>query len=230
MLSKPLLYVFDHQIISLMFRPRGINFLFSKSTDNPLQKLVKCLHYDLKQNSFKLLRFKCVSNMNMANDLKMLKTLCTNINSLSTSNFSNYEENLKRNYKSAGLRINYVPEVSNLSCNYYSNSLIHNDTVQDQTKSIKSIRKLIGELTVDERRDILLDLQLEEAAVRKKEAEEKLASWHWRSKFGRPTSVHPSTVDPSGTYCEIPQDWLIKKVAESVKINPPTFSDLRKHW
>ncbi|XP_076041569.1 transmembrane protein 65 isoform X2 [Oratosquilla oratoria] len=48
----------------------------------------------------------------------------------------------------------------------------------------------------------------------------------WRSKFGRPSSVPPLGADPTGTYCEIPQDWLEKKVAEKRKPVKPTGAEL----
>lgn len=41
---------------------------------------------------------------------------------------------------------------------------------------------------------------------------DKLAGQRWRTKLGRPSKV-PSLgdVDPTGTYCPVPEDWLKKK-------------------
>ncbi|RLU15362.1 hypothetical protein DMN91_012356 [Ooceraea biroi] len=40
----------------------------------------------------------------------------------------------------------------------------------------------------------------------------QLAAFRWRSKFGRPSKI-PSLgeVDPTGTYCPVPDDWLNQK-------------------
>lgn len=40
----------------------------------------------------------------------------------------------------------------------------------------------------------------------------QLAAFRWRSKFGRPAGV-PSLgeVDPTGSYCAVPDDWLLRK-------------------
>lgn len=41
---------------------------------------------------------------------------------------------------------------------------------------------------------------------------DKLAGRRWRSKLGRPSKVPTlGDVDPTGTYCPVPEDWLKKK-------------------
>lgn len=41
---------------------------------------------------------------------------------------------------------------------------------------------------------------------------DKLAGQRWRSKLGRPSKVPTlGDVDPTGTYCPVPEDWLKKK-------------------
>ncbi|KAL4704508.1 hypothetical protein ACJJTC_007627 [Scirpophaga incertulas] len=70
----------------------------------------------------------------------------------------------------------------------------------------------------DEERKLLLTALQEYESNRVKEAfEDKLAGLRWRSKFGRPSKV-PSLgdVDPTGTYCPVPEDWLKKKYASTV--------------
>lgn len=41
----------------------------------------------------------------------------------------------------------------------------------------------------------------------------QLAATVWRSRFGRPARLKPSLgdVDPTGSYCAVPEDWLQKK-------------------
>lgn len=52
---------------------------------------------------------------------------------------------------------------------------------------------------------------------------DQIAAFRWRSKFGRPSKVPKlGDVDPTGTYCKIPEDWLLRKygttvVAESIR-------------
>lgn len=39
-----------------------------------------------------------------------------------------------------------------------------------------------------------------------------MAATRWRSKFGRPVKVPKlGDVDPTGSYCPMPEDWLQKK-------------------
>nr|CAD7258475.1 unnamed protein product [Timema shepardi] len=42
--------------------------------------------------------------------------------------------------------------------------------------------------------------------------EGQLAGTRWRSKFGRPSKLpHLGDVDPTGSYCPVPEDWLMRK-------------------
>lgn len=42
--------------------------------------------------------------------------------------------------------------------------------------------------------------------------EGQLAASRWRSKFGRPSKVpRLGDVDPTGSYCPLPEDWLKRK-------------------
>lgn len=46
---------------------------------------------------------------------------------------------------------------------------------------------------------------------------DKLAGQRWRTKLGRPSKVPTlGDVDPTGTYCPVPEDWLKKKYGESL--------------
>lgn len=47
----------------------------------------------------------------------------------------------------------------------------------------------------------------------------QLAAFRWRSKLGRPSKI-PSLgeVDPTGTYCPMPDDWLNRKYGKTIPI------------
>ncbi|KAK3861838.1 hypothetical protein Pcinc_032238 [Petrolisthes cinctipes] len=91
------------------------------------------------------------------------------------------------------------------------------------------LAQLVASLSPEERIVILDQIHHIHAEEAKKKAEEKLASWRWRSRFGRPTSLHTQFgADPTGTYCEIPAEWLRKKAAERNKPKKPTIAELRK--
>ncbi|CAH1397650.1 unnamed protein product [Nezara viridula] len=78
-------------------------------------------------------------------------------------------------------------------------------------------RALILKLNEEERDLISSALKEYEANKRKEEYAEQLAALKWRSKFGRPTKVPTlGDVDPTGSYCPVPEDWLMKKYAETV--------------
>ncbi|XP_011306323.1 transmembrane protein 65 isoform X3 [Fopius arisanus] len=71
-------------------------------------------------------------------------------------------------------------------------------------------------------RELFSSMHYRNASLRKQELNTKfitgqLAAFRWRSKFGRPSSV-PSLgeVDPTGSYCAVPDDWLLKKYVQTV--------------
>lgn len=44
-----------------------------------------------------------------------------------------------------------------------------------------------------------------------------LAGQRWRTKLGRPSRVPTlGDVDPTGTYCPMPEDWLKKKYSKCI--------------
>lgn len=46
----------------------------------------------------------------------------------------------------------------------------------------------------------------------------QLAATRWRSKFGRPSKLPTlGDVDPTGSYCHLPDDWLKKKYGRNSK-------------
>jgi len=91
------------------------------------------------------------------------------------------------------------------------------------TKS--TAHSLVLKLT-DEERTVLLDSLKEFEAERvKEEYRGQLAAFRWRSKFGRPSKVpNLGDVDPTGSYCPVPEDWLLRKYAETVP--KPTTAQL----
>ncbi|XP_052752846.1 uncharacterized protein LOC113510225 [Galleria mellonella] len=85
--------------------------------------------------------------------------------------------------------------------------------------------ELVLHLSDDERKLLLNALQEYESNRIKEEFEDKLAGQRWRSKFGRPSKVPTlGDVDPTGTYCPVPEDWLKKKYAATVP--KPTTREL----
>ncbi|XP_012348998.1 uncharacterized protein LOC100869930 isoform X3 [Apis florea] len=86
-------------------------------------------------------------------------------------------------------------------------------------------------LTKDKAKEIVSKFSLEERKLFLKALEEckseedragyqrQLAAFRWCNKLGRPSKI-PSlgNVDPTGTYCPIPEDWLIRKYEPSTKV------------
>ncbi|KAL7739266.1 hypothetical protein ACLKA6_008734 [Drosophila palustris] len=53
----------------------------------------------------------------------------------------------------------------------------------------------------------------------------QLAVGSWRTRFGRLSNKTPlGAVDPSGTFCAVPDEWLRKKLVEAAE--PPTAGQL----
>ncbi|KAJ8723029.1 hypothetical protein PYW07_004209 [Mythimna separata] len=85
--------------------------------------------------------------------------------------------------------------------------------------------ELILHLTDEERKVMLHALQQYESKRIKEDFEESLAGRRWRSKLGRPSKVPTlGDVDPTGSYCEVPEDWLKKKYAAKAPV--PTTREL----
>ncbi|XP_013195976.2 transmembrane protein 65 [Amyelois transitella] len=85
--------------------------------------------------------------------------------------------------------------------------------------------ELVLRLNNDERKMLLSALQEYESNRIKEEFEDKLAGQRWRSKLGRPSKVPTlGDVDPTGTYCPVPEDWIKKKYAATVP--KPTTKEL----
>ncbi|XP_064210751.1 uncharacterized protein LOC660444 isoform X1 [Tribolium castaneum] len=78
-------------------------------------------------------------------------------------------------------------------------------------------QELVLRLNGEERNILISALQEYQSKLVKDEYEGQLAASRWRSKFGRPSKLpRLGDVDPTGSYCPVPEDWLKKKFAESV--------------
>lgn len=88
--------------------------------------------------------------------------------------------------------------------------------------------ELVLSLKDAERSSLKLALDKYDALKMKEGFEGKLAATQWRTRFGRLSRVPPAlaNVDPTGSFCTFPDDWLQKKAAE--KAQPPSSSDLYK--
>ncbi|XP_012273194.1 uncharacterized protein LOC105695820 [Orussus abietinus] len=93
--------------------------------------------------------------------------------------------------------------------------------------SKKQAMDLAIRLTSAEREILISALQECQSKQTKAEYEGQLAAFRWRSKFGRPTKVLTlGDVDPTGSYCAVPDDWLLRKYVETVP--NPSRADLMK--
>ncbi|XP_044753678.1 uncharacterized protein LOC123313050 [Coccinella septempunctata] len=78
-------------------------------------------------------------------------------------------------------------------------------------------QELVLRLNQEERQMLLNALQEYQSKLVKEEYEGQLAASRWRSRFGRPSKLPTlGDVDPTGTYCPVPEDWLKKKCADAV--------------
>lgn len=80
------------------------------------------------------------------------------------------------------------------------------------TLTKQQAKELAAKLTSEERDLFLTALQESKSEEEKAGFEGQLAAFRWRSKFGRPSKVPTlGDVDPTGTYCPVPEDWLHRK-------------------
>ncbi|XP_011862962.1 PREDICTED: uncharacterized protein LOC105559353 isoform X2 [Vollenhovia emeryi] len=79
-------------------------------------------------------------------------------------------------------------------------------------------KELVSKLTSEERGLFLTALNEYKSKEEKAGYEGQLAAIRWRSKLGRPSKI-PSLgeVDPTGTFCPMPDDWLNRKYEPTTK-------------
>lgn len=96
------------------------------------------------------------------------------------------------------------------------------------TLTREQLHDLVYRLNEDERELLMNTLKQFESNKQKAQFEGQLAATVWRSRFGRPARLKPSLgdVDPTGSYCAVPEDWLQKKFAEAEPT--PSTRDLMK--
>ncbi|XP_050086130.1 uncharacterized protein LOC126571562 isoform X1 [Anopheles aquasalis] len=106
--------------------------------------------------------------------------------------------------------------------------LVRAYTQAASTLTREQLHDLVYRLNEDERELLMNTLKQFESNKVKAKFEGQLAATVWRSRFGRPSKLKPvlGDVDPTGSYCAVPEDWLQKKFAETVP--PPATSDLMK--
>ncbi|KAL4132567.1 hypothetical protein QTP88_009692 [Uroleucon formosanum] len=109
-------------------------------------------------------------------------------------------------------RIKNAPMISRLCTAAITNS------EQDDDKSLtkEKAHALVMKLTNEERDNLAWCLNHYESEETKAEYRGQLAGFRWRSKFGRPSKVPElGDVDPTGSYCPLPEEWLLKKYEET---------------
>ncbi|RZC37154.1 uncharacterized protein BDFB_012097, partial [Asbolus verrucosus] len=103
-------------------------------------------------------------------------------------------------------------------CNFSMNSMLRGSggraetTCTTQGLSKLQAQELVLRLNGEERNILITALQEYQSKLVKDEYEGQLAASRWRSKFGRPSKLpRLGDVDPTGSYCPVPEDWLKKK-------------------
>ncbi|OAD57846.1 Transmembrane protein 65 [Eufriesea mexicana] len=89
----------------------------------------------------------------------------------------------------------------------------------------ETAKEVASKLTSDERNLFLRALEECKSEEDRAGYQRQLAAFRWCNKLGRPSKI-PSLgdVDPTGTYCPLPEDWLMRKYAETVP--EPSTKDL----
>ncbi|KAG5867727.1 hypothetical protein JTB14_038432 [Gonioctena quinquepunctata] len=119
----------------------------------------------------------------------------------------------------------------NNSCKFSSSSVVSGTAGHAETTSTTQglsklqAQELILRLNGEERNILMSALHEYHSKSVKDEYEGQLAASRWRSKYGRPSKLpRLGDVDPTGTFCTFPEDWLKNKMAASIPI--PTTKDL----
>ncbi|XP_047357336.1 transmembrane protein 65 [Vespa velutina] len=103
------------------------------------------------------------------------------------------------------------------SCLVYSfrqDIISNNGTTNVLTKEQANI--LAEKLTPEERNILMTVLNKYKSMDDKASYEAQLAGIRWRSKLGRPTKLPTlGDVDPTGSYCPLPENWLLHKSVEN---------------
>ncbi|XP_063702773.1 transmembrane protein 65 isoform X2 [Culicoides brevitarsis] len=106
----------------------------------------------------------------------------------------------------------------------YSGRSRYTTALSNMTKD--QANELVFRLNDSERQILLQVLNRFESNKERQRLEGELAASRWRSKFGRPKMHVLGNVDPTGSYCRVPENWLKKQLVDSTP--PPTTNDLTK--
>ncbi|XP_049779427.1 uncharacterized protein LOC126176316 isoform X1 [Schistocerca cancellata] len=148
---------------------------------------------------------------NLRNETHMARSAARN--NIPVSIFSRYFKNLQT--------------VPGINSKLFSNSscLLIVDKSVSAPLTKRQAQDLILRLTGEERNALLCALQEFQSEKMKAEYEGQLAGKRLRSTFGRPSKVpRLGDVDPTGAYCAVPEEWLLRKTAEAVP--PPSSTEL----
>ncbi|XP_038215462.1 uncharacterized protein LOC119834966 [Zerene cesonia] len=161
------------------------------------------------------------------------------IKRISGSSYLSFNTGTQNNIFKPQIRYSYSATVGCLnSKSYYPLAInVRNLGLGPTSKDFEDPPQLSGPLTKAHATELVLHLKEEERKILfnalqeyesnriKEEFEDKLAGQRWRTKLGRPSKVPTlGDVDPTGTYCPVPEDWLKKKYAATVP--KPTTKEL----
>ncbi|XP_012152047.1 uncharacterized protein LOC100876782 isoform X2 [Megachile rotundata] len=86
-------------------------------------------------------------------------------------------------------------------------------------------KNVASKLTAEEREFFLKALEECKSEDDRAQYQSQLAAFRWCNKFGRPSKITSlGDVDPTGSYCVVPDDWLMRKYVETVP--EPSVKDL----
>lgn len=122
--------------------------------------------------------------------------------------------------------ISHVTHTTNTSCGSYrsfthsSVKFIEQPPAPDQTTKIGELTDyhaydMIHKLSDNDRKALSNALSRYDSEKTKSQFQVKLAASNWRLKFGKRSGEQLGSVDPTGSYCAMPDDWMKKKLAEA---------------
>ncbi|CAL7947407.1 unnamed protein product [Xylocopa violacea] len=94
-----------------------------------------------------------------------------------------------------------------------------------ETLTKETAKEVASKLTPEERDHFIRALEECKSEEDRAGYQRQLAAFRWCNKLGRPSKISSlGDVDPTGTYCPVPEDWLMRKYVETVP--EPTTKDL----
>lgn len=120
----------------------------------------------------------------------------------------------------------HVTYAANTSCGSYRSftrsaiQFMEQPPASDQTPKIGELTEyhaydMIHKLSDNDRKALSNALSRYDSEKTKSQFQVKLAASNWRLKFGRRSGEQLGSVDPTGSYCAMPDDWIKKKLAEA---------------